>query len=315
MRKCKLSVVVTFCNQSQFIRQALDNILTQQVNFPYEILIGIDGEKDAETMSLITKYSNKYEFITILMCNSSDDLIGLSRASRNRYSLAKKAVGQYITFLDGDDFYMSHKFFQKSVEFLDNNFEYIGYAHAHQIYNDKTMSFEQIIRPFQEGHPFTRKDQLVDRKYLFSNDCVFRNYFNFCNLDYVDKDYLNDTTLVLWYLQYGNIFCDPEPMLAYRTNIDSIYTGKPWIEKRFSELVVLEENCKLFPKYKHFFKERVKKQVVNIINNNDKISELPVCYSKHCVKRKLVISSLILDYMKHKNFMKMLVIKIRLFLL
>lgn len=315
MKNYKLSVIVTFCNQSQFIRQAIDSILAQEVDFTYEILIGVDGNKDKNTLSILAKYTAKHEFIKVLMFDSSNELIGLSRASGNRYVLAKKASGQYITFLDGDDFYISNYLFQKAVGFLDCNFEYIGYAHAHQIYNDKTKKLGQIIRPFQVSSAFRSKDQLFDKKYLFSNDCVFRNYFDFHNLDYIDKYYLNDTTLVLWYLQYGDIFFNPEPMLAYRTNVDSIYTGKPWVEKRVNELIVLEENCKLFPKYKKIFKDRVKKQVANIINADIKCSKLPMCYYKHCAKRKLKISSSILKYIDNKGIFENISVKIKLFLL
>lgn len=315
MNKCKLSVIVTFCNQKQYIPQALDNILSQEFNFQYEILVGVDGEKDLETLAILTTYTNKFNFIKTLMCDSSDELIGLSRASRNRYALAKKASGQYITFLDGDDFYINNFFFQKGVDLLDNHFEYIGYAHAHQIYNEGTKHFGQIIRPFQEARVFTCKDQLIDKNYLFSNDCIFRNYFNFSNLDYVDKDYLNDTTLVLWYLQFGNIFFDPEPMLAYRTNVDSIYAGKPWIEKRLSELIVLEENCRLFPKYKKLFKERVLKQVATILNGKYNSSKLPVCYYTHSAKRNLKVATSILRFMRSSALIDKALIKIRLMLL
>lgn len=315
MKNYKLSVIVTFCNQSKFIQQAIDNILAQEVNFTYEILIGVDGDKDQDTLSILAKYTEKHKFIKVMMFDSSNELIGLSRASRNRYALAKRASGQYITFLDGDDFYISNELFQKAVRFLDYNFEYIGYAHAHQIYNDKTKEFGQIIRPFQVSSTFKSKDQLVNRKYLFSNDCVFRNYFDFHNLDYVDKYYLNDTTLVLWYLQYGDIFFNPEPMLAYRTNIDSIYTGKPWVEKRLSELIVLEENCRLFPKYKNIFKDRVKKQVANIINRDIKCSKLPTCYYKHCARRKLKISSYVLRYIGNQGIFENILIRTKLLFL
>ena len=97
MKSYKLSAIVTFCNQKQFIQQAIDNILAQEVNFPYEILIGVDGDKDQDTLSILAKYTEKYKFIKMQMFNSSQELIGLSRASRNRYALAKKATGQYIT--------------------------------------------------------------------------------------------------------------------------------------------------------------------------------------------------------------------------
>ncbi len=44
----KLSVLVTFCNQKEYIKDALDSIVNQKTNFDYEILVGLDGN-DAES--------------------------------------------------------------------------------------------------------------------------------------------------------------------------------------------------------------------------------------------------------------------------
>lgn len=47
----KLSVLVTFCNQRQYIKRALDSILAQKTNFDFEVLIGLDGVYDGARKS------------------------------------------------------------------------------------------------------------------------------------------------------------------------------------------------------------------------------------------------------------------------
>ena len=62
--KIKLSVMITFCNQKLFIRDAIESCLSQKYNFPIEILIGLDGE-DEESEEIINSYTRQYNFIKL----------------------------------------------------------------------------------------------------------------------------------------------------------------------------------------------------------------------------------------------------------
>ena len=60
----KLSVLVTFCNQRQYIKRALDSILAQKTNFDFEVLIGLDGVYDGSE-EIIREYTDKHDFIRL----------------------------------------------------------------------------------------------------------------------------------------------------------------------------------------------------------------------------------------------------------
>ncbi len=64
----KLSVLVTFCNQKEYIKDALDSIVNQKTNFDYEILVGLDGN-DAESPYVVVNfiYHNKNILVIFLM--------------------------------------------------------------------------------------------------------------------------------------------------------------------------------------------------------------------------------------------------------
>ena len=315
MRDLKLSIVVTYCNQKDYIKTSLDSIINQKLEFNYEILIGVDGIADVETKSILKEYSNQFSNIKVFYFKSPENLIGLSRASRNRYNLAKVSRGQYITFLDGDDFYINENRMQKGVEFLDRHFEYIGWSHSHQIYNDSTDKFGAIIAPRFNAGDINIEYLLDSNRYLFSNDCIFRNYFILDNFDYCDRDYLNDTSLVFWYLQFGNIYFEPIIMLAYRTSVNSIYSGRPWIEKRISEIIVLEEHIRLFNKRKKYFKVKIKKIIEQIIKEPEKFEKLPRNYSSHIEYRNLKISKVLLQYVNNRTLLNRTALRIAFMLL
>ena len=112
----KLSVLVTFCNQRQYIKRALDSILAQKTNFDFEVLIGLDGVYDGSE-EIIREYTDKHDFIRLYkMSFAGMDTIGIEKASLNRKSLLEKAEGQYYSVKDGDDIYGAERNFQKQMD-------------------------------------------------------------------------------------------------------------------------------------------------------------------------------------------------------
>ena len=95
----KLSVLVTFCNQRQYIKRALDSILAQKTNFDFEVLIGLDGVYDGSE-EIIREYTDKHDFIRLYkMSFAGMDTIGIEKASLNRKSLLEKA-DEKLSFSD-----------------------------------------------------------------------------------------------------------------------------------------------------------------------------------------------------------------------
>lgn len=91
----RFSVIIPVYNIENFIKQSIESVLNQSYN-NYEIILVNDGSTD-KSKSICDSYSDKYSFIkTIHKTNG-----GLSSA---RNVGIKAAVGDYLMFLDGDDF-------------------------------------------------------------------------------------------------------------------------------------------------------------------------------------------------------------------
>jgi len=54
----KVSVIVLTYNHEKFIRKTLDSILSQQVNFKFEVIVGDDASPDS-TADIIREYHAK----------------------------------------------------------------------------------------------------------------------------------------------------------------------------------------------------------------------------------------------------------------
>lgn len=90
-----LSIIIPIYNVESYINQAIDSILNELRSNEVEIILVNDGFED-NSMKICEKY---YKYENIICINKENG--GLSDA-RNKG--IDKANGQYILFLDGDDF-------------------------------------------------------------------------------------------------------------------------------------------------------------------------------------------------------------------
>jgi glycosyltransferase involved in cell wall biosynthesis len=91
---CKVSVIVAAFNIEQYIERCISSITNQTLD-SIEIIIVNDGSKD-NTLSIVTKLSDKDKRIKIINKENG----GLIEA---RKSGLEAASGEYILFVDGDD--------------------------------------------------------------------------------------------------------------------------------------------------------------------------------------------------------------------
>ena len=94
MTNPKISVILSAYNEEKFIEKAIESVVNQTLK-DIEIIIINDGSTD-NTLSIINGYANDDSRIKVI----DQENIGLG-ASRNKGM--KIATGEYVTFLDGDD--------------------------------------------------------------------------------------------------------------------------------------------------------------------------------------------------------------------
>lgn len=93
----KISVVVCTYNQEKTIGRALDSILNQKTDFPYEIILSDDCSSDGTPM-ICAEYAGKFPDIIRFFGNECNK--GLVK---NYFDSIKLCRGEYIADLAGDD--------------------------------------------------------------------------------------------------------------------------------------------------------------------------------------------------------------------
>lgn len=94
MNNLKVSFIVPMYNTEKYILECLESIVKQEIE--KEIIIINDGSTD-DSLKVVTKFAKNYDFIRII--NKENE--GLSVA---RNVGLDNAIGEYICFIDSDDF-------------------------------------------------------------------------------------------------------------------------------------------------------------------------------------------------------------------
>lgn len=107
-----ISVIMPAYNAEKYIRQAIDSVLCQQGDFAIELLVIDDGSTD-QTVSIVKSYldqtkkdQGRLQSVRGLRLLQNADNMGVAGA-RNRG--IKEAKGEYLAFLDADDWWEPQK--------------------------------------------------------------------------------------------------------------------------------------------------------------------------------------------------------------
>jgi len=129
MNPVKVSVVIVSYNQIKFTQEAIDSVLSQNVNFKYEIVVGDDASTDG-TPDLLKDYTSRYPGIIRLLLQPVN--VG---PYQNFADTHNACFGEYIAHLDGDDRMLPGKL-QKQVDFLDSHPDFSIVSHNLRIFDE-----------------------------------------------------------------------------------------------------------------------------------------------------------------------------------
>ena len=209
-----VSILMLAYNHEKYIRQALDGILMQKVNFTYEIVVGEDCSQD-NTRVILLKYKKEHPDKIILILNEKN--IGMHR---NLSKVREHCTGKYVASCEGDDYWTDPSKLQKQVDFLENNSQFIGTAHKVEIvdengnlingFNMDMYCKDKIytIKHAEKGIMPGQSASLVYRNIL-SNDPVTINAINNCKAN-------GDKIMSVYLALNGNIYCLDEVMSHHR---------------------------------------------------------------------------------------------------
>jgi glycosyltransferase involved in cell wall biosynthesis len=247
-----LSVCLITYNHINYIREAIESVWMQEINFSWEFIIADDYSIDG-TREIVFKYKEKYpELIRIIPREKN---VG---AAKNWIELLTPAKGKYIAYFEGDDYWIDPNKLQKQIDFLEANPKYV--CHCHNALIIEKNKPEKFYNNNKIDKVLTT-DDIVTTLSIPTGSVVFRN----CLRPFPSylKKFPLDIILYFALSKFGDFYQSTEVMSVYR-----IHEGGIWSEQ--SPLKKLNENIKI----KRFYlnemslnqiqKRMVKQSIVNV---------------------------------------------------
>lgn len=252
----KISFLVTYFNQKNFVARSLESILSQDIDFPYEVLVGDDGSTDG-TVDIINIYIKRFPNIISLYSMPRIDGIRYNpiyRASNNRLNLLGNSRGKYVCFLDGDDFYCTNTFASKAIKLLDSNPSLVGCAFGFKVtYPDGRCT--HIDAGLKSG--VIRSSEYVCNNYVPAAAIVFRNLFSSFDIENLRKSLaFDDNIITLYMLNHGDLYFIEEVAFTYYQRSDSIWNSSGKMERNIINAMDFDVLVKLVPSFRREVKVR-----------------------------------------------------------
>ncbi len=208
-----VTVLVTTYNQERYIRRALDSVLAQRTDFPFEVLVSEDAGTDG-TRDILREYAARDSRVRLRL---REENVGISR---NWYEGLCAARGEYVCTLEGDDWWLREDKLQKQVDFLRAHPDCAAVSHRIQEIDDEGRLYRCLPDdPRILGREVT-VEQFLQGITFSCTACMTRNLFRVpdpAREAYVTANRsIADFALCLLYLSAGRVFVLNEALAAYR---------------------------------------------------------------------------------------------------
>jgi len=113
-----VSVLMITYNHERYIGAAIEGVINQKTDFPFELIIGEDCSPD-NTRAVALDYQKRYPHIIRVIV--SDRNVGMHLNSKR---MEKRVRGEYIAVCEGDDRWSDQTKLQKQITFLEQHPDY-----------------------------------------------------------------------------------------------------------------------------------------------------------------------------------------------
>jgi len=218
----KLSVALVTYNHQPFIEDAIKSVLHQAVTGDWEVVIGDDASTDG-TKDIIEAFQQRHpERIRLLMRDTNAGDNGRS----NFLATLNACRGDYVAYLDGDDYWLSDSKLSRQINLLDENPELCGCAHpVRRVYADSSQ--DTFSAPSARA-PFNLTDISGNFTFLHCSSFMYRrSALPELPQWFADKRIkLDDWTLTLLCARQGDIGYIDEILGVYRKHERGIWSGQ-----------------------------------------------------------------------------------------
>lgn len=259
-----VSVRLMTYNHAKYIRQAMESILAQKTDFNVEVVVGDDFSTDG-TLDIVREYQSTEKIHIRILERKVGDEYWTKRQKLGRLynfiNILENCTGEYIAFLDGDDFWLDNHKLQKQVDFLRSNSEFILIAGNSKVGFENDPDRSEFFRPSWTACTSTIisiEDQIKYSPTFHISSVLCKNKVLNLIPDFIYKTISGDIVLFTILSSVGKYYYVDNVVSYYRVNnagITQSYQGYERLRYKYERKVymykLLNEHFEL--KYAHLF--------------------------------------------------------------
>ena len=209
--KPKVSVCLITYAHENYLDTCLQNILNQEVDFSYEIVIGEDCSPD-KTAEIVKRYAEQFpEKIKAFIRPQN------AGAKINFVHCFFECQGEYIVHIEGDDYWTDPQKLQKQIDFLEANPDYVLCFHQIRILKTDGSMVDDFLTKVPENCE-TIETLAKFGNYIHTPSVVYRNVLSKFPFEF-EKTPIGDYFLYMMLAEHGKLKYMEEMMAVYRYGI------------------------------------------------------------------------------------------------
>jgi len=250
-----VSVLMLTHNHEPHIAKAIESILSQECEFPFELIIGEDCSVD-RTRGICLYYQKRHpEIVRVVF---SDENVGMHR---NFSRIWHRARGKYIAMCEGDDYWTDRGKICKQAAWLEERPEFTlcgTLTDKIRLDKDDTWTKCGVVGPVEIRDRYSIEDLIPHYNFHFSSIMLRKDAVRF-PLWFWDM-YCVDRPLYLLCAAKGPVGFLPEITSVYR-----LHEGGTW--STVTQLEKASKSIKLFETVNRHFNRRYNKYIRRTISN------------------------------------------------
>ena len=204
-----VSVIINCYNGEEFLRETIDSVINQ--TYSNWELIFWDNQSTDSSAEIIKSYQD--DRIRYFYAPTHTPL-----GEARNYAI-DNAKGDYLTFLDSDDVWMSD-FLKYGTDCLDNNPQLVGYYSNRYVIKNGTSTIGN-----DEISGIRTIDNIIENYKIDVSACLLRLNIIKLNDIHVNSTYqmIEDYDFFIKVAVHGNFFYDNKPLMSFRVHFSETY--------------------------------------------------------------------------------------------
>ncbi len=215
-----ISVCIICYNQAAYIKQAVDSVIQQRVNYSIEIIIADDFSTDG-TREIVLDYAARYPALIRVLDRKEN-----AGPAKNFIELIYSASGKYIAYLEGDDYWTENTKLQQQVDFLEQHPDFvICFTDALEIFSEDINDSRNYLSGGSGKMTETTINELIFRNYIQTCTVVFKNKLFNKFPDWYAQLKMGDWPLHLLNAAHGKIKYLSFPAAVHRNHSSGVWSS------------------------------------------------------------------------------------------